>query len=362
MIVTQKFADARLTAFAFFATFDAVAPHQPGAITMNVGILGSGFMGRTHARAFVKLPDVHVVAISSRTLANAEKLAQEFGARPTTDDMAIVDDPAIDVISNTLPTHLHPKYTIAALQAGKDVLLEKPFALNVADCDTIIQAHERSGKLLMLAHVLRFWPEYVALVDFVHSGKIGKPLSAVASRVVVPPVSGSWFLNPAQSGGAVLDLMVHDFDALNWLFGKPKSIYARGHQAQPDLWNHVLSIVDFGATHGAVEGSEMMPADYPFTSTLKVLCEGGSVEYVFRASGTSLEAGGVNSLTVFEPGRSYKLEASGGDAYEIQTAYFVDCVRNKRPPTMGTPEQGRLAVQVANAARESLESGKIVAL
>src|SRR5437016_3960090 len=154
---------------------------------MNVGVLGSGFMGGTHARAFAKLPDVHVVAVSSRTTEKAQKLAQEVGARPTTDDMAIINDPSIEAISNTLPTHLHPQYTIAALQAGKHVLLEKPFGLTVADCDAIMAAHRKTSAILMLAHVLRFFPDYVALVGFVNSGALGKPLSAVASRLSVPP-------------------------------------------------------------------------------------------------------------------------------------------------------------------------------
>ncbi len=329
---------------------------------MNIGILGSGFMGETHARTYAKIPDVHVVAVSSRNMAKAEKLAQEVGARATTDDMSIVSDPSIEAISNTLPTPLHARYTIAALQAGKHVLLEKPFALTAAECDPMIEAQKKSGKYLMLAHVLRFMPEYVALVDFVHSGAIGKPLSAVASRLSMPPGWADWFSDPAQSGGAVLDLMVHDLDALNWLFGKPKSVYARGHQAKPQLWNHMLTIVDYGATNGSIEAGEMMPRDYPFTATLKVLCEGGSVEYAFRAGGVSIDIPGSTSLMVYEPGRSYQLETKGGDGYELQSAYFVDCVRRRRAPAIGTPEEGRLAVQLSNATRESLETGKIVSL
>ena len=100
---------------------------------MKVGILGSGFMGRTHARAYAKMKGVEVAAISSRHLEKAERLANEVGGRATTDNLAIIDDPSIDAISNTLPTYLHAEYTIAALKAGKHVLLEKPFALCHAD-------------------------------------------------------------------------------------------------------------------------------------------------------------------------------------------------------------------------------------
>jgi len=327
---------------------------------MNIGVLGSGFMGVTHARAFAKLPDVHVVAVSSRTLAKAEELAREVGARATTDDMAIVNDPAIEAISNTLPTHLHPKYTIAALHAGKHVLLEKPLGLTLADCDQIIAAHGNGNVILMIAHDLRFSPEYVALVDFVKSGAVGKPLSAVASRLSVPPGWADWFRNPELSGGAVLDLSVHDFDTLNWVLGQPKSVYARGQEISPGLWNHVLAIVDYGVGQGAVEGSLMLPKDYPFTATFKVLCEGGAVEYAFRSQGVSLEMPGNKSLVVYESGRSYDLETNSGVDYEVEIGYFIDCVRNKRPRTLGTPEQARLAVQVSNGARQSLETGRVV--
>ena len=179
---------------------------------MKVGILGSGFMGRTHARAYAKMKGVEVAAISSRHLEKAERLANEVGGRATTDNLAIIDDPSIDAISNTLPTHLHAEYTIAALKAGKHVLLEKPFALTAVGCDGMIAAQKESGKVLLVAHVLRFWGDYVSLVDFVQSGKIGKPLSAVATRLSQLPGWADWFLNPAWSGGAVLDLCVHDFE------------------------------------------------------------------------------------------------------------------------------------------------------
>jgi hypothetical protein len=124
----------------------------------------------------------------------------------------------------------------------------------------------------------------------------------------------------------VLDLCVHDFDVLNWLFGAPKSVYARGRELKPGLWNNVHAIVDYGAAEGFVEGSEFMPEGYPFTAALRVVCEGGVVEFMFRAGGVSVEMGGANSLVAYEPGKSYALEAKPGDAYENQAAYFVDCV------------------------------------
>lgn len=266
---------------------------------MKVGVLGAGFMGGTHARAYAKIAGVQVAAISSRNLEKARKLTDEVGGNPTTDDLAIIGDPAIDAVSIALPTHLHKPMVLAALQAGKHVLLEKPFALNVADCEEMITAWKQSGRFLMIGQTLHFWPEYVALIDFVHSGRLGRPISAVASRLSQRPAWSSWFTEVDKSGGAVLDLMVHDLDALNWLFGDPKSVYARGQKSEHGMWDHLLTIVDYGGASGVIEASELLPAGYPFSMSLSVLCEKGRVEYHFKAGGVSVEEGsGLNSLMV----------------------------------------------------------------
>lgn len=329
---------------------------------MRVGILGSGFMGTTHARAYAKIPGVEIVAVSSRNRDKAEKLAAEVGALAVTDDRAIIEDTSIVAISNTLPTHLHGDSTNAALGAGKHVLLEKPFALLAEETDDMAASAKAANRTLMVAHVLRFWGEYVTLVEFVQSGRIGKPISAVATRLSQLPAWADWFLNPAWSGGAVLDLAVHDFDALNWLFGQPKSVYARGRELKPQLWNDIHAIVDYGDVNGVIDGSEFMPEGYPFTAALKVLCEGGVIEFMFRAGGVSVEMGGGSSLIVHEAGKAYPLTPKPGDPYENQIGYFVQCLREGRAPEQGTPEQARLAVATANAARRSLETGEVVAL
>jgi predicted dehydrogenase len=155
-------------------------------------------------------------------------------------------------------------------------------------------------------------------------------------------------------------LNVHDYDVMNWLLGTPRTVYARGWESKPGSWDYMLTLIDYGDSRASVEGSEMQPSDYPFTMTLKVLCERGAVEFSFKAGGVSVEMGGGTQLRVYEPGRAYTLPSETGDAYERQVAYFCDCVRNNRAPERGTPEQARLAVEVSNAARKSLETGKVV--
>ncbi len=132
---------------------------------LNVAVLGAGFMGATHARALAKLPDVQLVGVSSRSQDKAASLADEIATQAYTDSEALMLDPQVEAVSITLPTNLHAEYAIAALNAGKHVFVEKPMALSVAECDAMIEAAQKANRILMVAQVLRFWPEYVALAD-----------------------------------------------------------------------------------------------------------------------------------------------------------------------------------------------------
>ena len=139
------------------------------------------------------------------------------------------------------------------------------------------------------------------------------------------------------------------------------------------MWDHMLATVDYtgadagadGSAAGMIEASELLPRDYPFSMSLIVLCEEGRVEYLFKAGGVSVEmGGGIDSVTVYEPGKNYPLPVpdKGADAWAAEVAYFVDCVQNQRTPVIGTPTQARLGVVMANAARSSLESGQVIAV
>ena len=237
--------------------------------------------------------------------------------------------------------------------------------LSLEECDAMIAAARQTGNLLMLAHVIRFWPEYVALHDFVGSGALGRPLAATARRLSGRPKWGDWFTKPEWTGGGVLDLHIHDMDTFNWFFGTPKTVYSRGQRGPFGGWDHALTLVDYGDVKASAEGSVMTPDGYPFTMSLSVLCERGSAEFNFRAGGTGVETGtdqGTN-LIVYETGQEPRpLVSSGGDAFEAEVAYFVECVRTKSPVQRGTPEQGRLAVQTCLAARRAMETDQVVHL
>jgi len=338
-----------------------------GERMLGVGVLGCGFMGSTHAHAYAKLPDVRVVGVSSLSQKEAFTLANEVGAEPFTDAADLIADRRTDVISVALPTHLHKEYAVRAMDAGKHVLVEKPMSLAVKDCDHMIEASQRNERLLMVGHVLRFWPEYLALAEVVHSGELGRPIAATASRLSSRPRWGwqNWFANPAFSGGAVFDMQVHDVDVLNWMFGKPVTVYSRGERGNTGGWDHVQTLIDYEEATGFAEDSVLMPEGYPFYQGLKVLCEHGSVEFVSRAASTGVETSIAEGtrLAVYPSGApAHPLDTVAGDAYENEVAYFAGCVQDGQSPERGTAEQGRLAVQCVVAAQSSLTTDQVVAL
>ena len=328
---------------------------------VRVAVLGAGFMGGTHARAYAAMPDVEVAAVFAPSPGRGRPLAEEIGSRWSDDMAALFADPEIDAIDVCLPTPQHREATEAALAAGKHVLLEKPIALSLDDARALVAANEETDHILMIAHVLRFWPEYVEIARRVGSGELGAPRSGFASRRQPFPAWSALFSRSDLTGGAVIDMMIHDYDALNWVFGAPRAVTARGERnPRSGGYDQVQVLIDFA--HGAsalVDGGMMMPESYPFSSRLEVLCENGAMEYHFRAGGRSVEmGGGVNELTLFpSEGEPLRLAPTQTDPYAAECAYFIDAIREGRPADRATPADALHALAVSLAARESLERG-----
>ncbi len=325
---------------------------------LRVAVLGAGFMGGTHARAYHALSDVEVASIYAQSDRRAAPLAAELGCTWTDDLDRLLGDETIAAVDVCLPTPEHRPATEAALAAGKHVLLEKPLALTAEDADALVALAAETDQTFMVAHVLRFWPEYVELHRRVSTGEVGAPRSGLATRRQPFPAWSDLFARADLTGGAVVDMMIHDYDALNWIFGAPRAVTARGHRnPRSGGWDQVQVLIDYGNASALVDGGMMMPESYPFSSSLQVLGERGALEYHFRAGGRSVEMGtGVNDLTVYPvAGNPVRVAVEQHDPYAAEVAYFVACVTAGRPATRAAPEDARLALRVALAARDSLE-------
>ena len=326
---------------------------------LTVAILGVGFMAATHAPGFTALGErVRVTTVCGRS-DRGRKSPRSLGAEFVTELDGVLDDPEIDLVDVCLPTPLHREVAERALDRGKHVLLEKPIALTVEDGEAIVAAAKRSGKQLMVGMVLRFFAEYVEIQRRIESGELGRPLAASAYRLSFPADWNTWMRDPRRSGGTPVDLMVHDFDQLNWLLCAPRRVYAR---ASGGVTGHVTAAVDYDGAEGLVEGSMVMPASYPFSAGIRVVCESGVLEHTFRAApaedGGNIGGDLQSSLWLYpDEGRPEELTVEGGDPWAAEIAYFVECVERERPVERGTGRQAVDALRVSLAASRSIASG-----
>ena len=327
---------------------------------LRVAVLGAGFMGATHARAYHGLPHAEVAAIYAPSGSRAAPLAA-LDTAWTGDLKRRLADPSIDAVDVCVPTPEHRAATEAALDVGKHVLLEKPIALTAADADALVRRAAATDRVVMVAHVLRFWPEYVEIQRRVAGGELGRPRSALATRRQPFPVWSALFGRADLTGGAVVDLMIHDFDALNWIFGPSRAVTARGERnPRSGGWDHVQVLVDFdNGASALVDSGVMMPESYPFSSRLDVRCKHGALEYHFRAGGRGVESGiGTNDLMLYpNAGAPLRLTPDQDDPYAAEIAYFADRALAGQPADRATLGAARLALRVALATRSSLERG-----
>jgi predicted dehydrogenase len=317
----------------------------------TIALLGAGFMGATHAECYATLgADVRVVC--GEETDRVRELAERLGAEATGDIETALAIP-VDAVDVCLPTPLHRPVAERALAAGRHVLLEKPIALTLEDADALGAAAAASGRVLMVGHVLRFMPEVAELRRVLASGELGRPLSASAIRLSAPPDWNDWMLEPERSGGTLVDLAIHDLDVLGALLGPARRVQARASAGG----RHVIALVEHEHGEAVVEASHAMPASYPFTARLRVLCERGVLEHRFVAGAGDEVAGDVVSVLGIHPADGPAREFSApGDPWQAQIEHFLDCVESGTEPADGSFAQARAALAIALAARDSTVS------
>lgn len=334
---------------------------------IKIGILGAGYMGHTHARAYKEIKDTEVVGIADINSDKAARLAKMYNAKSYSDPDKLIYREDVDVVDICLPTPLHHEYVMKAASNGKNILCEKPIALNLKQADAMINCAKNLKVKFMVAHTLRFWPEYVEAKQIVDKEILGKPLEISTTRLVGTPSwsENDWILNPEMSLGAALDLNIHDIDFATWILGKPKSIFSRGLKSFRGAYDHIISVLDYERGNQAfVEAGWMFPQTFPFTTAFRVLCRRGCIDFNFKVPGTAERREKAESSFVI-----YKGTAPPGyrkivkkDPYGEEIRYFIECVKDDREPTVVTPEQAKLALRITLAGLKSIETGRVVKL
>lgn len=328
---------------------------------MRVAIVGTGFMGGVHADAWQQTPARVIAFVARRGDDEAGGLAAKYQARLVTRLEDVL--PEVDVVDICAPTHLHADYTVRAASAGKHVICEKPLALTVEDGRRMIRACRTHGVRLLVAHVLRFFPEYRAARDIVDRGEIGRPAVLRLSRCAFQPrKADNWFIDPARSGGMMLDLMVHDFDFARWVAGDVVRVFARSTRdtAAQNGRDHALVIL----THrsGAishVEGSWAFPPP-TFRTRFEIAGSDGLIVFDSPSAAaivTYLHRQDAGERVEVPLPRSPLLE----NPYATQLRAFADALTGGAEPPV-TAADALVAVQIATAAIESSQRGSAIEL
>ncbi len=326
------------------------------------GIVGLGWFGEKHCEAFSSLPQVEITSLCTRTKPRLTELGERFGVAAEkcyTDYHEMFADPDVESVSITTMWDQHVEPTVAALEAGKHVFLEKPMASTLEDCDVIVEAAAKAKGSLLVGHICRFNPRYAAARDAIAAGRIGRIVSAYSRRNL-----------PAWVGASVLDKIgpiigdaVHDTDLIFWMTGsRAVSAYAQTVQvrehANPDL-GHVMYRLESGASC-ILEAVWCLPDETPFQidERLEIVGTEGSI---------SIHDTHPNLMIVDKdgarcPDTTYWPEVRGQvrGALRDELEYFADCVLHDRKPDIISPEESREAVRACLAAEESARTGAVV--
>ncbi|MCP4305001.1 MAG: Gfo/Idh/MocA family oxidoreductase [bacterium] len=236
-------------------------------MTLRVGIVGAGNMAATHAAGWNEAGDrvTHILATGST---RAGSLAADLGAELSDSYEELLA--AVDVVDICSPTDTHLGYVEVAAASGVSVVCEKPLGRTAKEAQEAVAICEAAGVLLLVAHVVRFFPEYSVARDRVVAGELGDVATVRLDRSTYFPVGdGSWFGDHERSGGVVLDLMIHDVDYARWVAGDVERVYAR--RAEPTgSGGHVLATLRHrGGALSHVQGSWAFP-EGSFRTSLEI--------------------------------------------------------------------------------------------
>jgi len=329
-------------------------------MTYRVALIGAGNMGGWHARQWSVMPDAEIVGVLD------PRGAEAYPDGPTfTDWDTLLAQTKPDIIDICTPTPVHRQYVEKAAAAGKAIFVEKPLSRTMADCDAIVAAVEKAGVPAMSGHVLRYFPEYASTKALVDAGGVGKPATVRTARMAgFPQITGrpNWYADPAQSGGVVLDMILHDFDWLRWTFGPVTRVFGRGlfglSQYEGQLDYALVTLKFESGAVGHVTGSWAHPGG--FRTTLEVAGDKGLIDHDSSRSApitASLRAtGGGSGVAVPESPM-----APTDDPYYKELHAFVQALKDGVTPPV-TVYDAREATRIALAALESIQTGKVVTL
>ncbi|HKD73937.1 MAG TPA: Gfo/Idh/MocA family oxidoreductase [Ktedonobacterales bacterium] len=318
------------------------------------GIIGPGWIARGAIMpAFASIAIGDVVAVASRDRARANAFATDFNIpRAYAGYDLLVDDPDVEAIYIALPNNLHAEWAIRAMQAGKQVLCEKPLASTAREAEGMVAAAAETDSLFMEATMYRFHPRMREAVALVHSGAIGTPLLVRGSFCFTMANADNYRNHPEMGGGALLDVGSYCINAARWLLNEePHTAMAMSVLADSGIDETVAGLLAFPSGALAQLQCSFGSAEH---QNLDIVGTDGSIEVVhpftaWRNDETAirLTQGDQTDDIIFPP----------ADHYAIMLEHFSACVRGQDEPWT-PPEDGVGTLRAMDALRRSAASGR----
>ncbi|MDX2148012.1 MAG: Gfo/Idh/MocA family oxidoreductase [Planctomycetota bacterium] len=348
-------------------------------MTINVGVIGLGFMGRTHLAAYANVPGAAVVAVADPRAAALDGGAGwgnlssgaaganiPEGAARYTDARQLIADRNVHALSICTPTDTHVELAEAALRAGKHVLVEKPLCIEPADARRVAELALRTRRVCMPAMCMRHWPGWPWLREATaskggrapgYSGPALGRLRGVSFRRLGsrPTWSPEFYADTERTGGALTDLHVHDADFILWALGKPTRVFTSG------TLDHVHSVYEISngereALRVTAEGGWDNAPGWPFTMHYTAVFERATVDWNLSRS---------PHLMVYAEGKEFSVDLPAGNAYELQARHFIEAVsasdKGAKVALVADVDDGVAVAELLDAERESLRRGEPVA-
>ncbi len=341
-------------------------------MTLNVAILGwaHGHMG-FYAKELGRIPGVRVTASWDHDLDRGKRSAEPFGCAMSTDLDEVLKDEKIPAVIVGVETSMHAEVCVAAAEAGKAILLQKPMALTLEDCDRIIEAVVRAGVPFSIAWQMRVDPQNLKIKGILDSGVLGKITMFRRKHCLAthlwPDFDKSWHVRRELNRGMWMDDAAHPFDLIHWLFGMPKSVMAEIDTLLNPSIPDDSGVAVFRTADGAIVDLFCSFAANAGENTTEVHGKNGTLiqnygDGVSAASPRAESAPGLRWILNGETewtdsgipsprSQQTRIEAVAGPAVE----FFL----GKRPP-LGTAQEGRDVTEMLLASYESAATGKRV--
>ena len=321
---------------------------------IKIGIIGLGFMGETHVAAYRQLQsvlDFKVTAVADTNREKAEKTAKLLDAKAYDSHQELIDQADINTADICLPTFLHYEFASKAISKGFNVFVEKPLCLNSKEAYSLTKLAEEKKVFAQVGQCIRFWTEYEYLKSLIDDGVYGKVKHLKLRRLSPRPSWGwnNWLLDEQLSGGAALDLQIHDADYALYLFGQPEKITSFANHTG-EKYSSIVSELKYKDFTVMTEGSWDYPSSFPFEMSYIAAFEKATVIFSSLHGLQVCPEGGKSFCPELKKECSAQNDAGGNisdlGGYYNELYYFIDCINKGVQPVKAPLSAGAEAIEL----------------